>query len=488
MCIALIHAYNFAVSILFATLALCLSVSAFATNSKVPIDYNLFLSSDQTELYGFIANRSGDNRRIVLPQNAESKHIANVDTRKISKSLITDCRPLSRWQTRRIVLEPNDCRSFVLPLKPDVDRWGTRTADPRRQRWQLPNTDWLIWSKSDVSVHLHLPKSYKVSAPWPINQSPASASMLVHESPLNARGLLIFGDFISVRTEMAGMTLDIAYLANEKDYDKIYFWLKQNINQMINTVPTPPTPSLQVIVSPSNTGRFGEPVPFGRVLRAGNQAIQFFVNTHQSYDAFIGDWTAAHEFSHLMLPYLGNEGRWISEGFAGYYGYVLMAHMGQYSEQHAWQKLLKGFRQAKSEWPAVTPNESYGKGMGRYRMMIYWSGAVLALIADTEIRQESKGKQSLNTVLADFARCCMPSARTWSNTELFAKLDQFTPSPIFIPLYRQYADSKGLPNVEPVLEQLGVDHHNLKRVKLIDAPLSNIRSQIMSEPKIHTSH
>ena len=51
------------------------------------------------------------------------------------------------------------------------------------------------------------------------------------------------------------------------------------------------------------------------------------------------DWTATHEFSHLLLPYVSRRDRWLSEGLASYYQNVLRARDGRLSETDAWRKL-----------------------------------------------------------------------------------------------------------------------------------------------------
>jgi predicted metalloprotease with PDZ domain len=90
-------------------------------------------------------------------------------------------------------------------------------------------------------------------------------------------------------------------------------------------------------------------------------------------------------------------------------------------------------------------------------MKVYWSGASLALMADVELRRRSGGTESLDRVLDRFQRCCLPSARSWSGVELFEKFDTLLDKPIFMNLYRQYADAVDFPDARPVLEQLGIE-------------------------------
>lgn len=41
------------------------------------------------------------------------------------------------------------------------------------------------------------------------------------------------------------------------------------------------------------------------------------------------DWTATHELSHMLLPYVASRDRWLSESLASYYQNVLRARDGR---------------------------------------------------------------------------------------------------------------------------------------------------------------
>jgi predicted metalloprotease with PDZ domain len=179
-----------------------------------------------------------------------------------------------------------------------------------------------------------------------------------------------------------------------------------------------------------------------------------------------------------MLPYLRSPHRWISEGFAQYYQNVLLARAGQYDERRAWQKLYEGFERGRKSRPELSPNEAARRGVGAATMKIYWSGAIIALMADVELRRRSDGGESLDKALEQLQRCCLPAARSWSGTQLFERLDSFVEEPIFMPLYRRYANEVGFPEYRAVLEELGVNIDK-DRVSLSnDADLAEIRRAI----------
>ena len=214
------------------------------------------------------------------------------------------------------------------------------------------------------------------------------------------------------------------------------------------------------------------------MLRDGGDSVELFIDERRPIEDFYDDWTATHEFSHLMLPFVRSQHRWISEGFAQYYQNVLLTRAGQYDELRAWQKLYEGFERGRKSRPELSPNEAARRGVGAATMKIYWSGAIIALLADVELRQRSDGHESLDYALDHLQRCCLPAATSWSGTELFEKLDSFVAEPVFMPLYRQYADSKGFPDIEPIFERLGVEVANDRVSLRDDAELTEIRRAI----------
>ena len=118
---------------------------------------------------------------------------------------------------------------------------------------------------------------------------------------------------------------------------EIVDWVRATANTINLTYGRFPNPSPTVVVIPSSGGRWGgdSAVTFGRVTRWDGETIELFVNPDRPIDEFYKDWTATHEFSHLMLPLLSRQNRWISEGFATYYQNVLMARAGRYTPEFA---------------------------------------------------------------------------------------------------------------------------------------------------------
>ena len=249
----------------------------------------------------------------------------------------------------------------------------------------------------------------------------------------------------------AGTTLRISFSAPVEAVRarEVATWLRkvaENVGQVPGSLPWP-----DIAVRVRDDGRNNSAVTFGRVTRDDGMAIDLFVNLERPIDEFYADWKATHEFSHLLLPRVDWRQRWISEGFASYYQNVLMARAGHYTPEQAIDKLAAGFRRGRSSRPELSPNEAALEGVRRARYKIYWSGAALALLADTRLRERSGGAKSLDTVVGDFRRCCLGTGREWTGEDLFRRFDSLLDEPVFMPLYRRYADAPGFPDVRAAL-------------------------------------
>ena len=230
-----------------------------------------------------------------------------------------------------------------------------------------------------------------------------------------------------------------------------------------------PAASVKVVLQPNRRWFWegGDAVSFGRVTRNGGAKVDLYIDPDRPMDEFYADWTATHEFSHLMLPLLDREHRWLSEGFATYYQNVLMARAGRYEPDDAWRRLTEGFSRGQASRPELSPNAAAENGFRDARMKYYWAGAALALMADVRLRERSAGRESLDTVLGQLQRCCLPARNRWSATRLLRRLDGFLDDPVFIPLWETYADRPGFPAFAEALN---------------DERYRSIRSAIMSVP------
>lgn len=337
-------------------------------------------------------------------------------------------------------------------------------------------SDWLYLPKLNagdtVRVTVTLPDAVSLSTPWPHFEG---NTFEFGQSPGSGKGLLVVGDFIREDIEIPGSTLRVAILPGAQRA-KVLEWLEAAAMDVALVHGRFPNPSPQVLVVPSSNNPNGEAVPFGRVVRDRGESVHFFINPVKPQKEYLGDWTATHEFSHLLLPYVHSDEKWISEGFASYYQNVLLGRAGVYTEQDAWRRLHRSFSKAQDSGSDMSPNSTAHESFWEARMMIYWSGAAIALLADVELRKQD---QSLDQVLGKLKDCCLPGNRIWRGRELFQKLDELSETDIFISLYERHADTRGMPNLDGLYQELGIKPRGKSQVSLNDdASGATIRKSI----------
>lgn len=400
-------------------------------------------------------------------------------TRRLSSLASCEGQPL-RTRRNRVITTGVDCVSYRYPLRPPTGRRAPPTPDdvmvsaPGQWLW-LPSLD----QGHSVRIELVLPPGAVASVPW---RRVEPGVHVLDASPRSSTAVAVFGAFTRRDLPLAGGSLRVALVDAPQlnlDEGKILRWLESAADDVVGVSGRLPNPGPQVIVQPLEGGR--SPVPFGYVIRDGGEAVRFYVDPRRPLADYLGDWTATHEFSHLLLPYVRSEQKWISEGFASYYQNVLLARRGAYTESEAWRRLQRSFARAGQVRNPPTLNGVTERPFWEMRMLIYWSGAAIALMADTRLRDLSDGRESLDTVLGRLQDCCLPATQAWDGERLFRKLDSLSPHPVFMDLYRSHADARGMPDLEPYYRDLGLEFSAEGVVFDDRARLAGVRRAIMAK-------
>nr|WP_256489391.1 hypothetical protein [Pleionea sp. CnH1-48] len=192
---------------------------------------------------------------------------------------------------------------------------------------------------------------------------------------------------------------------------------------------------------------------------------------------FIEDWTAYHEFSHLLLPFIDLKDAWVSEGIASYYQYLVMARHGVVSEEQAFRRFWGGIKRGFDNYHRTSgrPLSEVSKNVRRYgaHRRVYWTGALLWFQADLILR---KSGNSLDKVLAEFARKHHPEDDTMSARELSKVLDDIVGYPLFVPLFSQAQDLTAYPDYRELFNRIGIQ---IKGNELSFAP-SKLRKALVT--------
>ncbi|MBY6188482.1 hypothetical protein KUV89_17855 [Marinobacter hydrocarbonoclasticus] len=236
---------------------------------------------------------------------------------------------------------------------------------------------------------------------------------------------------------------------------KLTLWLEHSAATLSTVSGRFPLEQANIRVTATHNGR--GPVPWARVIRHRQEGIHFYVDPGYPAQAYYDDWTALHEFSHLLIPYPGDNDIWFSEGLASYYQNLLRGRSGVVTPQQALEDLDAGFRRGEKDArrkrrslrelsPAMWRTGSY--------MRVYWSGAAYFLTVDMALRTERD--TSLDRVLSDFIACCRQLNRQWNAATLIATLDRLSESELFSYYHRQIIDDRAFPDLSEPYQQLGL--------------------------------
>jgi len=192
----------------------------------------------------------------------------------------------------------------------------------------------------------------------------------------------------------------------------------------------------------------GEPVPWANTRRGDRQGINFYVDAGYALEDFLADWTAPHEFAHLLLPFLGRGSAWFAEGFASYAQYAIMVPLGVIDERESQRRRGERMRRARdslvSEREPLPQNVPALRRRGAYPTF-YWGGAIYFARVDARLRDAGS---SLRSVLREYLRCCRARAAPRESLDaLVVDLDALSGGSVFSDELDTMRSSPGSPTL-----------------------------------------
>ncbi|WP_018692183.1 M61 family metallopeptidase [Algicola sagamiensis] len=251
--------------------------------------------------------------------------------------------------------------------------------------------------------------------------------------------------------------------------NKLRQWLRHELKTVQQGVGFFPEQQIFFLIKRATHNR--EPVPWAYVERAQPPGVIFYVSPTFSMQAFLNDWTAVHEISHLLIPYPGQSGTWFTEGLATYYQNVLHARSGILSPKQAWQKIQSGFRRGlaqtkKQKSDFLQANQHMHTS--RSYMRVYWTGTAFFLEADFRLRTQTPD-WTLDLVLKELNTCCRHQRKVWSTELLIHHFDQISHTKIFSSQWQAFKQMKGFPDVEKWLLLQDISHRKQEPTRVISA-------------------
>lgn len=195
------------------------------------------------------------------------------------------------------------------------------------------------------------------------------------------------------------------------------------------------------------------PVPWAHTAKGSTRQIHFTVDTSKSWTAFRKDWTAAHELSHMLFPYVG-EDRWFAEGLASYLQYQVMFASGHIDWDTAAAKIEERFRRVKNSqvpnsWSVLKHNARLSQERDYPRL--YWGGAAFFAMVDQRLAQGHDMR--LTQVISTYTQCCYSASPTRA-MDLLKLFDEISETGVFLNTYREEMLSDQTPNTKRLGEWL----------------------------------
>jgi len=180
-----------------------------------------------------------------------------------------------------------------------------------------------------------------------------------------------------------------------------------------------------------------EPVPWANTRRYSfSQGVDFHIDPDFSLNAFMSDWTAPHEISHLSLPYLGRHHAWFAEGYASFMQYQVMEKMGIYSSAEVKEKYRSKLDLAKPYYSEANDFITVARDLQRRHIYpaLYWGGASFFIHLDQLLGREFG--TSLPGLIREYQNCCR--VKDSSLAEVVASWDRILGDTICSELFRSY--------------------------------------------------
>lgn len=230
--------------------------------------------------------------------------------------------------------------------------------------------------------------------------------------------------------------------------DSLGMWIEEAANVTVPLFGRFPVDESTLFVVPA---KGEDEVVFGKVLSLAGASVVVVVGDQLQEAARHKDWVLVHELFHLGFPTFRGEGRWLGEGLATYYEPILRARAG-------WTTEAEVFRQFSRNMPRGQPPRGSNAGLSARDDLdtIYWGGALFCLAADVRIREETRGKRSLDDVLRAALARGGDATRVWTVRDVVRLGDATTGTTVLSEMYERHAARGERIDIDTLMHALGV--------------------------------
>ncbi len=215
-------------------------------------------------------------------------------------------------------------------------------------------------------------------------------------------------------------------------------------------------------------------VSHGVTYAKGGGLIVVAVGAGAGIDALKDDWVLTHEMIHLAFPSMAENHHWIEEGISTYVEPVARAQVGQMPVAEVWKQFIRDMPQGQPDSgdQGLDQTPTWGR--------TYWGGAMFCLVADVQIREQTRNRKGLQDALRAILDHGGVITENWDIERAFAIGDRATGTHVLQSLYEQMRDKPSPVDFDQLWRKLGVALENGEVVYNDQAADAAIRKAIVS--------
>ena len=350
-----------------------------------------------------------------------------------------------------------------------------------------PALAWLVHPvpRADVPVRVRVRTPDRAQFATGMNAADSSGRTFSFRSfDLDEGSFTAFGPMRQYRVDVPGKgqdkaRIDVAVLGDSSyamPDAAIRSWIEDSANATVPLFGRFPVDRTTLFIVPA-AGE--DEVVFGKVLSLAGASVVVVVGDRMPPSSRHKDWVLVHELFHLGFPTFRGEGRWLGEGLATYYEPILRARAG-------WTTDGEVFRQFARNMPRGQASQGSNAGLSARDDLdtIYWGGALFCLAADVRIREETRGKRSLDDVLRAALERGGDATHVWTVRDVLKLGDYTTGTTVLSEMFDRYAARGERIDFESLMASLGVaaDGREIDDTR----PLAWIRRAIVDGPTSDT--
>ena len=174
------------------------------------------------------------------------------------------------------------------------------------------------------------------------------------------------------------------------------------------------------------------------------------IGEHTTVADLADDWTMTHELVHMAFPSMPDDQHWIEEGLATYIEPIARVMTGELTAQKIWADMVR-------DMPKGEPAEG-DEGVDRTHTWgrTYWGGAMFCLVADVQIRRETKNRKGLQDALRAIVEAGGTIDHDWELPQALAIGDKATGTHVLTDLYDEWKDKPVPVDLPKLWSELGI--------------------------------